>query len=91
MVIKKRPELVFGVKTLDSILFFIVGYSCRAEFDDPNYTDCLDGFEEFVHTYYNNDISTRNWHGLIIKNTQSQEAAVDKFFELLELHLASQP
>jgi hypothetical protein len=83
MFVKKKPELVFGVKTLDSIFFFIAGYTSRAEYDSPDYTDCIDGFEHFVHGYYR-DISTNNWLGLIVNNTQTQGEAVDVFFELLE-------
>ena len=87
MLIKRRPELVFGEKTLDSIFFFIAGYTARAEYEDPEYSDCIDGFEEFVHNYYQ-DNSVRNWRGIIIKNTQTQEEAVDDFFELLDIFMS---
>lgn len=66
------------MKTLDSIFFFIIGYTSRAELENLGYSDCLDGFEDFVHGYYN-DHSSRNWHSIIVLNTQTQEEAVDIF------------
>ena len=83
-MIKRNPYLFFGVKSLDSIFFFISGYYLRAELENSEYTDCLDGFEEFVHSHYE-DMSTRNWHGLIVHETRTQEDAVDRFFELIEM------
>ena len=49
------------------------------------YSTCrfLDYFDRFVSVYYN-DITTKGWCNLILEGTQSEEKAVDKFYELLD-------
>lgn len=89
--IRERPGLFLGVKSLDSMFFHHLGYLDRTYGENSEYRDCLNGteFEEYVHTYYDNDISSRDWHSLIVLKTESQEAAFDKFFELFDAFISS--
>ena len=49
-----------------------------------DYSYFLDGFDEFVHSYYDHKMTTLNGTGLISKKSNSDEEAFDKFFELLD-------
>jgi len=51
---------------------------------------CLDGFNAFVHDYYNIEMTVLNDESLILQNTQSEEEAFDKFYELLDMFFAEQ-
>ena len=51
---------------------------------EPREQHFLYGFDAFVHEYYNCEMSTLNGTGLISKNSNSEEEAFDKFFELLD-------
>jgi len=44
----------------------------------------LIGFNEYVHEYYNQPISTKDATTLIIEHSESDEVAFDKFFDLLD-------
>ena len=43
----------------------------------------LDYFDRFVNVYYN-VVTTLGWCNLILEDTQSEEKAIDKFYELLD-------
>jgi len=44
----------------------------------------MDGFDEFVHRYYNVNVGALNGITLIIRENNSEEEAFDKFFELFD-------
>ena len=44
----------------------------------------MDGFNEFVHSYYNRGITVLRGSSLISQYSDSEEEAFDKFFELLD-------
>ena len=83
--IRDRPGLYLGEKSLIYLYYLILGYEDRAFETDPNYHDCLDGFDEFVYSYYyDQPIGTRSWKRFILDNTNTQEEAFDEFYELLD-------
>ena len=46
--------------------------------------DTMSGFSEFVHSYYNRELTTLSAAGVILENTDSESDAFDKYFELLD-------
>jgi len=58
--------------------------------DISKYSDCLDGLDEFVHAYYKEEITVKSCFTVIFENTSSEEEALDKFYELLDLYFAEQ-
>ena len=53
---------------------------------DTQYRDCIDGFEEFVRSIYNED-SAGNWVSILKNNSSSKKDAVDLFYRLLDEHI----
>ena len=49
----------------------------------------LDGFEEFVSSYYSCEHATQGWGKAISQNCSSEAAAFDKFFELFDEFMKS--
>jgi len=72
------------------------GHDFIERFDDfivsinqpSNYHSCLDGFYEFVHSYFDVMITTKSLYMVIIENSNSQEEAFDTFYKLLDEFLA---
>ena len=88
--IRKMPGIYIGIKNIDYLLHCINGYKYRIMDESPNHQwsqDCLDGFFEFVVSFYNTKAGTLNWNSIILQNTDSQEEAFDKFFELFDVFL----
>ena len=54
------------------------------------YYDCLGGFTSFVCTYYNLVLGAKNGETIIRENTNSEEEAFDKFYEILDLYFSEQ-
>lgn len=50
----------------------------------PSGNYVVPGFNEFVHTYFNCEMTTQGGTWLIVENINSDEEAFDKFFELLD-------
>ena len=51
---------------------------------EPHEQYFMSGFDEFVHEYYNCMITTWRGTSIISQNSNSDEEAFDKFFELLD-------
>ena len=63
-------------------------YEC---FDGSNYMESMSfvgEFDKFVFSYYNSGILTCRGASLISENSNSEEEAFDKFFELLDEFMA---
>jgi len=48
----------------------------------------MNEFDVFVYAYYNCEMTVHGWANLISRNSNSDEEAFDKFFELLDEFLA---
>ena len=51
---------------------------------------CLDGFNQFVYEYYGVEMSAKDGETVIKENTNSEEEAFDKFYEILDLYFSEQ-
>jgi len=58
--------------------------------DEVKNNHCLDGFNEFAHDYYGIKMTVSCGEYLILQNTQSEEEAFDKYYELLDIFFAEQ-
>jgi len=87
---KKRPGMYFGEKHFERLYFFIQGYKYRIMEDSTNplshQRNSLDEIYEIVNSHYNAP-GNRGWQEVILQNTNSQEEAFDKFFELFDIFL----
>ena len=52
--------------------------------------DYLDGFANFIFDYYNVRMTVKSGETIILENTPSEEAAFDKYYELLDLYFDEQ-
>lgn len=79
----KEWEKSVGKKLEDSdeTIDFTVQYAL-----DSNSTNhCfMDGFDEFIRSYYESSLASISGTGLILGNSSSDEEAFDKFFELFD-------
>ena len=81
--------MYLGESPITFLKQFIFGYNCGLSAAGKEYyTTCLDGFDEFVHKYYNTCL-TKGWADLILEHSANEKEALEKFFELFDEHLAS--
>jgi len=93
--IYEMPGLYIWKKSLPFLVHFIGGYSWGEDVINGHSKDAsnavgsrvLEGFDEFVYTYYDCKITALNGEALILKNSTSDEDAFDKYFELLDMFL----
>lgn len=83
-IIKERPGLYLGRKTLAPLADLLGGYMlCLFEHYDVPSLEYLPGFQNFVAERY--DIrSAHHWSQIIKFHSVTDEKAFDTFYELLE-------
>ena len=86
MEIEKRPYLFFEEKDLRLLNCFIDGYM-TCEYDN-NQSEAYMFFQSF-HKYFQGiyGLSTRGWCSILRQESQSEEEAFYKFFELFNAFL----
>ena len=85
--IRERPTLYLGEPSITFLNHFISGYAFGRREIEVGSTNCLAGFQEYVQKYYNTCL-TKGWAGLILDHSSNQKEALEKFFELLDEHIA---
>jgi hypothetical protein len=88
--IRERPGFYLGSKNLSHLHHFMCGFAYgilenkTTERKPVSYNPySLQGFNGFVHRYYN-ESTTKSERTLIIDHTNSEEEAFDKYYELLD-------
>ena len=96
--IREHPAAFLGEKSLSTLMRFWRGYlfgrevevgeSAEIKLSEVEYKTYghhfMDGFNEFVESYYNCTMGGVNGTEIISLKSNSEEAAFDKFFELLD-------
>lgn len=82
-VLRERPGLFIGKKSLDRLTTFVTGYIHCAYIKDGVMLQFLPGFQEFVENRYGKH-SGRNWPHIIEFYSVYEEDAFDKFYDLLD-------
>ncbi len=86
MVMKDRPGMYLGKKSLSLLGAYITGYLDHQYESDSSFVSSFPSFNDFVHKYYN--ISTcQDWIKIITFHSSTDEDAVDVFYRLLDLFL----
>ncbi len=88
-VLRKRPAMYLGRKSLTAFVDFTFGYSFAMEqyaIEDRNNDPFLipGEFHEWVRNWYKIEPTAKGWWNLILERTDSEETALDKFFELYD-------
>ena len=89
MEIEKRPILFFKEKDLRLLYCFIDGY-LTCEYDNNRNESWIfyESFKKYFQGIYG--LSARGWCSILRQESQSEEEAFDKFFELFNAFLKSQ-
>ena len=89
MEIEKRPILFFKEKDLRLLYCFIDGY-LTCEYDNNRNESWIfyESFKKYFQGIYG--LSVRGWCSILRQESQSEEEAFDKFFELFNAFLKSQ-
>lgn len=89
MEIEKRPFLFFKEKDLRLLHCFIDGYlTCEYDNNRNESHMLFQSFRKYFQGIYG--LSTRCWSSILRQESQSEEEAFDKFFELFNAFLKSQ-
>jgi len=90
--IRVRPGMHLGTASLKALWHFTNGYSAKEyEIGDSCKTAvCLRDFARYVNNVYELHLTTKSVYRIISENTQNDEEAFYKFFELLDEYLKSQ-
>ena len=81
MEIEKKPFLFFKEKDLRLLHCFIDGYMTCEYYSNQNEARMFfQSFQEYFQGIYG--LSTRSWSSILRLESQSEEEAFDKFFEL---------
>jgi len=91
--IRQRPALYIGTKTLTGLYHFLGGYRFARikhsitddELSLPN------DFQDWVAYRLHFKEATYDWHSLILSRTPNESIAFDRFFTLLDEHIARVP
>ena len=87
MKIRGRPGLYLGKSSLIALDHFIGGYSFKEyEIHGAAHSHIIDlqHFQEYTEGFYNLDTTTNSIFTIIAENTDSDEEAFHRFFELLD-------
>jgi hypothetical protein len=93
--VRLRPGLYFGCKSLTAFYHYYLGYrtACVYHRIDAHPFDLKipDDFHDWAayRTHYRE--STSGWCNMIVQTSPSEEAAFDRFFELLDEHAQRTP
>lgn len=85
--IREKPGLYLGEKSLTRLNFFIFGYEHKEQELGLQLTNEIAGFDEFTREKYGDKMTLNCWER-VLRNTDSEEVAFDKFFELLDEFMA---
>lgn len=89
LIMKDRPGMYLGRKSLSLLGAYITGYLDHQYEADHDFTSSFTSFNNFVHDYYK--ISTcQDWVKIITFNSSTEEDAVDYFYMLLDMFLEKQ-
>ena len=89
MVMKDKPGMYLGRKSLSLLGAYITGYLDHQYESDSDFVSTFPSFNDFVHKYYG--VSTcQDWVKIIIFNSSTDEDAVDRFYVLLDSFLKKQ-
>lgn len=89
MIMKDRPGMYLGRKSLSLLGAYITGYLDHQYEIERDFASTFTAFNDFVHEYY--CISTcQDWVKIITFNSSTDEDAVDRFYMLLDLFLERQ-
>jgi hypothetical protein len=81
--IKADPDLYLEERSVELLRFFIFGFDfCQATYN-PGFTSFYYEFQGFIQEKYNVD-TAQIWSRIIRFYSNSDSAAFDKFFELLD-------
>ena len=86
MEIEKKPFLFFKEKDLRLLQCFIDGYlTCEYDNNQNESLMLFQSFRKYFQGIYG--LSTRGWCSILRQESQSEEEAFDKFFELFNAFL----
>ncbi|MCL2349948.1 MAG: hypothetical protein FWC67_00565 [Defluviitaleaceae bacterium] len=90
--IRKIPGIYIGAVSLNALDHFIGGYITKENEigDNCEIVACLRDFKLYVDDVYGRIESAKNAFLVISENTQNDEEAFYKFFELLDKYLESE-
>ena len=86
-MIRKRPKVYLGEKSLSRLSCFINGATYMWREITEYSADFISKFDRFVHQKYN-DNTTKRFEGIIQSYSKNDEEAFDTYFELLNEYLA---
>ncbi|SHM87947.1 hypothetical protein SAMN02746066_03716 [Anaerosporobacter mobilis DSM 15930] len=89
-IIHKEYQKFLGTKSLVVLRAFIDGYVNREMEINPSHQSNFWKFNNFVASFYNDDINM-NWDRILTAHTKTDEEAFDKFFYLLDKFLEKEP
>ena len=91
-VIREKPPLYIGERSLSALYFFLQGYVTGLRFYDieapyPLPADFHDWVAYRLHFFE----STSGYRNMILKRVPNESAALDRFFELIDEHRVRKP
>lgn len=82
-VMKERPAVFIGKKSLRYLSTYISGYiHCMYDMEDVH-PEFLPGFQEYIEKYYNVQ-KMKHWSEIIQFFSGTEESAFDRFYEHVE-------
>src|SRR4051812_19815120 len=91
--IRRHPERhLLGMRSLTALCLLVEGYDLALGTQHIQSEPVIPGdFTQWVTCRLRCQNSTKGWRRLILEATTSEEAAFDKFFQLLDEHSKRQP
>jgi hypothetical protein len=90
-VIRERPAMYLGSRTLTGLGHFLGGFGCAEHIHGIEAVSQLpNDFHEWVAYRLHYYESTKGWGRMILEQTADESAALDRFYELLDEHRARQ-